>query len=224
MRPPAPGLPRRQPTRACAASAEPRTVRTMRRPDVRCVHSCLLALAACAAGPALPPQLGRLLAEAPADATPRLVLAGDRLVGAAVPLGPHSLPPPVRTMVDAVAPGGETTFVGREWGVRGDGYRVEKHYRDTAPPHTRSVLVAGDGAVLERWHTVPLPEVPQPVLATALRSGPTITEARIVSGREREEHWLLVVRDRTGQAFLVRIGLDGALLGRHRRLAGAVDV
>lgn len=191
---------------------------------LRSTLPCLLALAACAAGPALPPQLGRLLAEAPAGAAPRLWLAGDRIVGAAVPLGAHSLPPPVRTMVEAVAPGGESTFVGREWGVRGEGYRVEKHYRDTTPPHARAVLVAADGTVLERWHTVPLPEVPQPVLATALRSGPMIAEARIVSGREREERWELVVRDRAGGEFVVHVGLDGAPLGRHRRLAGELEV
>lgn len=177
--------------------------------------------ASCASPNAMATSLQRLLEEAPGDAVARYWLDGDRIVAAAVPLGPGSLPPAVRTTIDAVAPGGTTLFVGREWSNRGEGYRIEKRYDE--PAHVRSALIAGDGRVLERAHSVPIAGVPQPVLATALRSGPIIDEAFIVSGPEREEFWLLLVRERSGRASAVRVGLTGADLGRTRRTAARVD-
>lgn len=169
------------------------------------------------------PSLTRLLADAPSDVPPRFQFAGDQLVAAAVPLGPGSLPTAVRTTFDAIAPGGRTAFVGREWSARGDGYRLEKVYPEGTVSVTRSVLAAADGAVLERWHSVPIPDVPQHALATALRSGPTVEAAHIVSGPDREEYWSFLVRDRIGRAFVVRVGLDGAPLGRWRRATAQID-
>lgn len=180
-----------------------------------------LAFASCTGTSGASTSLARLLAESPPGAAARLWLSGDRIVAAAAPLGPGSLPPAVRTSLDAVAPGGATTFVGREWGARGDGFRIEKHY--TEPAHSRSALLAADGAVLERAHTVPLAEVPQNVLATALRTGPTIDEAWIVSGPVAEELWHFVVRDRGGRVFTVRVGLGGEPLGRLRRTTANVE-
>lgn len=193
----------------------------MRQRCHRPLLGCLLALGACASS-AVPPTLAKWFHDAPGDSTPRLLLAGDRIVAAAAPLGPGSLPPAVRTTFEAVAPGGETMFVGREWSERGDGFRLEKRYHDGVE-HTRSVLASADGAVLERWHTVPIPKVPQQVLAAALQQGPLVDEARIVSGREREEYWDLVARDRSGRTFVVRVGLDGELLATARRVAAQVE-
>jgi hypothetical protein len=182
------------------------------------------ALGGCAGTRADRAQLAALLQDAPDDVPARLWVDGERLVGAAAPLGPGMLPPDVRMVFDAIAPGGRTLFVGREWGARGDGYRLDKEYPDLAGAPRRSVLAAPDGTVLERWHTVPLPDVPQHVLAAALRVGPFVEQARIVSGREREELWVLVVRDRTRRTFVVRVALDGVLLGRARELPARLGV
>lgn len=184
---------------------------------------CLsIAVAACV-GPAGRPSFANLLQDAPSDVAARFELAGDHLVAAAVPLGPGSLPAAVRTTFDAIAPGGRTTFVGRESGGRGEGYRLEKAYTEGATTRTRSVLAAADGSVLERWHSVAIAEVPQQVLTVALRTGPTIEDARIVSGPEREEHWTFVVRDRGGRTFVVEVGLAGEPLGRRRRTNAVVE-
>lgn len=180
----------------------------------------LLMLQACAA-PDLPLRMfGRLLAETPQDQPARLWLVDGELVGVAVATGPGSLPQPVRTTLDAIAPGGQTMFVGREWGPRGDGHRIEKTYEDLpgqAPgegPHFRSVLIAATGTVLERTHSVPLARGPRPVLTTALASGFDVTRAEIVSGPEHEEAWRVTVRNRTGWTFVVETSLAGDL--RHR--------
>lgn len=186
---------------------------------VGCVSCALVACTGTAGRPSLP----RLLADAPDDVPARLLLAGDQVAAAAVPLGPGSLPAAVRTTFEAIAPGGTTTFVGREWSERGDGYRLEKSYVDGLVTKSRSVLAAADGRVLERWHSVPLRDVPQQVLATALRTGPAIDEARIVSGPAREEYWSLLVRDRGGRTFVVLVGLDGAPKAQLRRLRAQLD-
>ena len=182
------------------------------------------ALAACATPPRAA-GIAALLRDAPDDLPARLTLApSGEITAAAAPLGPGMLPRAVRVAFDAVAPGGQTHFVGREWGARGDGYRLEKHYPELPHQPERSVLAAADGSVLERWHTVPLAEVPHHVLATALRTGPRIEQARIVSGREAEEHWMFVVRDRLRGTFLVGVGLDGAPRGTARLLSAQLQV
>jgi hypothetical protein len=71
---------------------------------------------------------------------------------------------------------------------------------------------------------VALPDVPQHVLATALRVGPTIEQARIVSSREREEHWALLVHDRARRTFLVTVGLGGEQLQVARVLTARLHV
>ena len=169
----------------------------------------------------MPSTLAADLAESPPEATTRLWLAGDQLVAVAIPLGPGWLTPAVRTTLQAVAPDGETTFTAREHGPRGTGIRVEKQYQE--PLHDRSVLIAEDGAVLERAHTMPVPGVPENVLATALRTGPKVLTAWIVSGATREEYWDITVLDRDGQTIVVRIGLDGRELARSRRGNARID-
>jgi hypothetical protein len=195
----------------------------MRLPPLLAAAVASSALAACAGAGSTRTQLAQLLAEAPSDVPPRFLLAGDRLVGAAVPLGPGSLPPAVRTTFDAIAPGGKTTFVGREFGERGDGYRVEKRYENGPVSQARGVLCTAAGDVLERWHSVPIGDVPQHILAAALRETPLIDEARIVSGPQREEYWSFEARDRGGRQFVVRVTLDGRALGRTRRLTASID-
>ncbi|MBL8753941.1 MAG: hypothetical protein JNK15_11645 [Planctomycetes bacterium] len=184
---------------------------------------CLCAaLAACASSwSPTSATLAARLEETPPGTACRLWLHGDRIVAAAVPIGPGAMPAAVRTAFEAVLPGGAQTFAGREQGPRGNGFRIDKSYTD--PEHLRTALVADDGSVLERAHTVPIAEVPQKVLATALRTGPAVDEAWIVSGPTTEEYWSIVLHDRTGRTFVVKVGLDGAPLGRVRRSAARVD-
>jgi hypothetical protein len=129
----------------------------------------------------------------------------------------------VRTAIDAVAPHGELLFQGREWGPRGEGFRLHKHYRDAAIEHDRSALIRADGAVLERSHSVPIADVPQHVLAGAMHVGTRVLEASIVSGRELEEYWSVVVHDRLGRTFVVQVDLEGKPLRTMRRVAARID-
>ena len=172
----------------------------------------------------MPPDLASLLAEAPEDSPARLWLDGDQVVGAAIALGPGALPQEVRTAIDATAPRGDLVFQGREWGRRGAGFRIDKHYFLAEFEHTRSALIATDGTVLERSHSVPLPEVPQDVLAAAMSVGPKVVEARIVSGPRREEYWECTVNDRLGRTLVATIALDGRLLRTVRRVNARLDV
>ncbi len=195
----------------------------MRWNRVRFTLGCWFAVAACSTAAPVPESLQALVDESPEGMPARFAIDGNRIIASAVAIGPGALPAVVRTTIDAVAPGGEVLFQGREWGPRGAGFRVEKRYRDGAKEHVRSVLVAADGRVLERAHSVPIGEVPQHVLAAAMRVGSMVDEARIVSGPEREEHWSLVVRDRLGRTFVVTIGLDGRSIGSCRRVVARVD-
>jgi hypothetical protein len=196
----------------------------MARCCLRLVLGCTLALAACATDVGIPPDFPALLAESPEPAPARLWLAEGRVVAAAVALGTGALPPAVRQTLEAVAPRGEVTFQGREWGPRGDGFRIEKLYRIDGADHTRSALIAADGTVLERTHSVPLDKTPQAILATAMQEAQRIDDVQIVSGREREECWRLLASDRLGRTLVLTIGLDGRRIGSLRRVAARLDV
>lgn len=184
----------------------------------------LLALGACSTTGIVPTNLAAAMAEAPTGTPTRLWLDGDRIVAAAVPVGPGALPPAVRTTIDAVAPRGELLWQGREWSGRGEGFRIEKRYRENGSEHVRSALIGDDGAVLERSHSMPLGEVPQVVMATVLSSGPHVDEARIVSGPEREEYWSCTVRNRIGWVLVVEVGLDGVLLRKRRQVEARIEL
>ncbi|MBL8748998.1 MAG: hypothetical protein JNK78_07550 [Planctomycetes bacterium] len=185
---------------------------------------CLSALAACGATSRLPTDLATLAAESPVDSPARLRLVGDRIAAATIAVGPGAMPPEVRTTLDAIAPGGELLFQGREWGPRGRGFRIEKRYRGNGEEHVRSVLIGEDGSVLERAHSVPLTQVPPNVLGAALRTGPHVDEARIVSGPEREEYWSCTIRTRIGRTFVVDVDLDGRVLRTTRRIDAHLDL
>ena len=192
--------------------------REVSTPRDRAAIFALAALAACATPSRLPTDLAARFAEAPSDAPGRLWLEGDRIVAAAIAVGPGALPPEVRTTIDAVAPRGELLFQGREWSARGEGFRIDKRYRDNGSEHARSVLIADDGRVLERSHSVPIGEVPHDLLAVALQRGHQVDEARIVSGPEREEYWSFTVTNRIGWAFVLDVDLDAAVLHTRRRV------
>lgn len=167
-------------------------------------------LSGCATG-GLPSGFAAALAAAPTSPPARLHLVGEAIVGAAVPAGPGALPRPVRVAADGIAPGGETVFAGREWGPAGDGFRIEKLYREGADEAFRSVLLDASGDVLERTHSVPLPDVPTAVLATALRVGREVTRCEIVADGSRETGWRATVHNGAGWTFVVAIGLDASL-------------
>lgn len=195
---------------------------TLRRAIAAAGFAALAATLCGCAGPGTGagPALDRI-SEAPGDGALRLELAGDRVVIAAVPVGEALLPAAARTAVEAVAAGGAVTFAGFESGPRGSGWRVEKRYAESA--QSRSALVASDGAVLERWHTVPVRDVPTDALRAIADLGATVDEARIVSGPVREERWTFLVRDRLQRRRVVDVSLRGELLAQRRRMDAVVD-
>jgi hypothetical protein len=181
------------------------------------------ALGGCSAAP-LPPGFAVAAANAPEDQPLRLWVAGDAIVAAAAAVGRGGLPQPVRTAAEAIAPAGEMLFAGREWGPRGDGWRIEKHYRDGADESFRSVLLDDAGSVLERSHSVPPAKVPAPVLFAAMQVGRDVQRCEIVSGAISEESWRATVRDGAGRTFVVELGLDGRPRRVCRILTAAVAV
>lgn len=190
------------------------------------VRPCVLSacwLASCQAPPALPPGFAALAADAPESQPLRLQLADDRIVAAAVPLGPGGLPAAVRPLLLAIEPGGETVYEAREWSWRGDGYRVEKVYGEGREQQFRSALIAADGTVLERSHSVPIGEVPQAVLLVAMAGGRReLLRAEIVSDRDREVLWRLSLRDGGGRRFSTEVALDGSAAAVRRVLEAEV--
>jgi hypothetical protein len=174
-----------------------------------------LAAAACA-HPGLPTGFARAAAEAPEGTPARLILEGDAVVGAAVALGPTALPAAVRLAAEAIAPGGDAEFTGREWGPRGDGYRIEKRYDEGQQHAFRSLLVRADGVVLERSHSVGVAKAPAAIVGTAMRIGREVLRCEIVSGSASEEGWRVLVRDGAGRSHVVELDLDGRLLSRRR--------
>jgi hypothetical protein len=174
-----------------------------------------LLLGACA-GPALPTGFAALAAEAPEDVPARLWLEGDACIAAATAVGPGGLPATVRVAADAIAPAGELVFAGRAWGPRGAGFRIEKRYVEGTDESFRSVLLAADGTVLERTHSVPIAQVPVAVLTSAMTAGRDVRRCEIVSGPEREEGWRALVQNGAGRTFVVALALDGRLLSTQR--------
>ncbi len=180
----------------------------------------LLLLTSCATPGAR--AVGDLLSEAQADGEPRITIDGGAVVTVASPVDYRALPAAARQTCEALAPDGALVFCGVERGARGEGYRVEKRY-EAPVPHRRSVLVDGDGAVLERSHTLPTSDAPQEILAAALRYGSFVQEVEIISGPTREEGWRVLVSDRRGRAFSVALDLYGRLVGLRRRTRARVD-
>src|SRR5262245_37248794 len=177
---------------------------------------CLSALAAACAGPGLPAGFAAAAAAAPEDTPARLWIDGDAVVAAAAGVGPGGLPLAVRTAIDAVAPGGELQFAGREWSAAGDGYRVDKRYVDGPDESFRSALIAADGAVLERSHSVPIGKVPTAVLTAALTVGRDVRRCEIVADAAQETGWRAIVSDGAGRSFVATIGLQGGLRSVYR--------
>ena len=183
-----------------------------------------LALTGCSASPRLPAEAIQYLRSSPAHAPVHLHLSGAEILSAnAATLAP-SLPPAVRAAVDAVLPQGAEILRCREWGPRGAGYRIEKRYDIDGVDHFRTALIAADGKVLERAHSVPIDKVPERVLLTAGQFGTHVSRIMIVSGPKREEYWQCTVANRGDQTFVVITELDGELRSTARRLQVTVDL
>ncbi len=160
----------------------------------------------------------RAAATAPEDMPARIEANADGIVAAAAAIGPGGLPSAAKTAMDAIAPGGVTLFLGREWGPWGQGYRVEKRYDDGPDASYRSALVAGDGSVLQRSHSVPIAKTPAAALGAAMPFGRDIRRCEIVSDAETEREWRITTKDGGGRTLRVRVGLDGRRIDVHRVL------
>ena len=205
------------PTRLRAAAFRPRPARL-----APVAPALALALVACV-GSGLPPGFAEAAATAPQDLPARIYLRGDAIDGAAAGIGPGGLPPAVRSTMDAVAPGGETLFLGREWGPHGEAFRIEKRYVEGQGESFRSALVADDGGVLERSHTLPTVKVPAVVLGAAMPYGRDIRRCEIVSDATTERFWRIRCVDGGGRTFVATVTLDGGLLHARRLVAAELQ-
>lgn len=185
------------------------------QPRLRWLAFATATLGACHSG-GFPLGFAEAAATAPEEAPARIWLQGDRIVGAAAAIGPGALPQPARAAMDAVALGGEQTFLGREWGARGEHYRVEKRYQEGGAESYRSALVTADGDVVERSHTVPVGKVPPVVLGAAMKFGRDLRRCDIVCDAVAEREWRIHCVDGGGRTFVVSVGLDGSPLGASR--------
>lgn len=185
-------------------------------------------LAFAVAGCATSPPAGSFAAlaqDAPSDQPLQLTFAGDAVASVAVPLGPGGLDARLRAAVDAIEPGGHTVLMAREWGPRGDGYRIEKRYGEGVAEQFRSVLLSADARVLERSHTLSVSETPPAVLVAATAATRrTVLRIDIVSGPTKEEYFRLLLRDGGGRRFAVDCTPDGAVLATRRLLDAQVLV
>lgn len=175
----------------------------------------LLALAGCA-GTSVPRPFTEAAATAPEDVPARLRLDGSEVLAVAAASGPGGIPQPVRSAIEAVVPGGEPVFLGREWGSDGETWLVEKRYLDGTEESFRTARIAKDGAILERTHSWPIAKVPAPVIGAALSLGRDVRRCEIVSDANVESCWRAFVVDGGGRRLLATIGLDGTLLATHR--------
>lgn len=194
------------------------------RPLSRWLALATVTLGACHSG-GLPRGFAEAAATAPEEAPARLWLQGDRIVGAAAAIGPGALPQPARTAMDAVAPGGEQTFLGREWGPRGEHFRVEKRYVDGSGAATyRSALVTAEGQVIERSHSIVVNKVPPAVLGEAMKLGRDLRRCDIVSDAITEREWRIHCVDGGGRTFVVVVDMDGSLIAANRVVTATLQV
>lgn len=182
-----------------------------------------LSLAGCA-GTGMPVGFAAAAAEAPEDIPVRLSLTGDAVTGAAAPLGPGGLPAPVRTAAEAIVPGGTVVFSGREWGPLGDGYRIEKRYREDGGESFRSVLMDAEGRVLERTHSVSMAKVPPVIARMAMTIGRDLRRCEIVSDSAREIAWRAIVGDGLGRTHIVTLDLSGNVVESHRLVRAQIEL
>lgn len=205
------------PTGLRAAAFRPRRARL-----ASVAPALAFALAGCL-GAGLPPGFAEAAATAPEDVPARIYLRGDAIDGAAAGIGPGGLPTAVRSTMEAVAPGGETVFLGREWGPHGEAFRVEKRYVEGQGESFRSALVADDGGVLERSHTLPTVKVPAVVLGAAMPYGRDIRRCEIVSDATTERFWRIRCIDGGGRTFVATVALDGGLMSARRLVAAELQ-
>lgn len=195
----------------------------MHRPLPRFLLATCTSLAACA-GPGRAPALSTWLSEAPEAEPARLWLVDDRVVRAIVPVGPGAVPQAARERVEQAAPGGTMEFHGREWGPFGSGFRVDKRYDDRQVALRRTVLVDGDGRLLDFGQAVPLPQVPRAVLDAVLGFGRDVQACWLFAEPGRDPRWECTVVDRIGRTHVVTTDLDGRVRSTSREVGARLRI
>ncbi|MCC6672258.1 MAG: hypothetical protein IT458_14445 [Planctomycetes bacterium] len=184
-----------------------------------------LALGACAGLGSVPEAAARAMQRAPVGRFPRILLVEGRVASLAVPVAASALPPAVAHVEEALLPGGELTFLAREWHERGTGWRVEKRLAGRGGDELRSLLLADDGAVLERSHEVQLKTAPAKVLETALAEAPGQAQrVEVLQGDPGEEWFRVTIRTPEGDRRHVECWPDGRLLRSGRVVAAEITV
>ncbi|MHC5065833.1 MAG: hypothetical protein ACYTG5_17860, partial [Planctomycetota bacterium] len=120
----------------------------------------LLMLGACTLPPAIPGEVIRDLLDAPQNGAVRVLIQDGEAVQWIVSLDPRTLPESVRRASEAVLQEGEFRFIGRFHGASEPAFFLEKTYPDQSADHVRKAIIADDGRILLRSHSLALSEVP----------------------------------------------------------------
>lgn len=107
----------------------------------------------------------------PPGETPRLFLDASTALRWVIPIEQADLPPTVSRTARAVQQGGELRFVGKVYGGPEDSYLIETAYPDIAADHLRRLIVAADGRVILRSHSLPRADLPGQLLAEITSMG-----------------------------------------------------
>jgi len=172
----------------------------------------LLAAASCTAPPSSPAAFLATLDELPTGQVPRLYLTAGEPPRWALPMPYDEFPSSVGRTVETVLQDGELRFAGRVYGGPEDAYLVEKLYPVLGSHHLRRALVASDGRVLLRSHTLPIAEAPDPV-AKRISARGELESLEFVEGRASSYYRAIIleagalrrVRAYTPEGSLLRV-------------------
>lgn len=131
----------------------------------------LLVMGSCAASPFNQTQLLEALDALSPEQNPRLFLAADQAPYWVIPIAYSDLPTIVSRTARAVQPGGELRFTGKVYGGPEDAYLIETVYAEIADDHLRRMIIASDGRVLLRSHSLPKSDLPEELAARIAAKG-----------------------------------------------------
>ena len=123
-----------------------------------------------------------------------------------------SVPVPVRRAAEAVLQGGELFFVGQVHGGSEEAFFMEKRYPELVEAHARKAIIAKDGRIVLRSHSILQRDLPEEV-STAIRRRGDLESLEFIEGDD-DSYYRAVFLDDQGlrQAIELDIG------GKERRL------
>jgi len=176
----------------------------------------LLATAACSAPRAIPSEIVTALADTPSSGGIRILLEDKKFAQWIIAVEPNSLPAPVQRSAEAVLQGGELSFVGQVHGGPEEAYLLEKRYPQLAEQHMRKAIIAADGQVILRSHSIPRRELPREVGA-ALQAKGDLETLEFIEAANESYYRAVFLGDR-GQRQALELDVRGEEHGLFRIL------